>query len=398
MAGKGGEAGRFLALDGLRGVFALAIVLFHLRFATHFFGWPGLRDAYLAVDFFFVLSGFVIAHAYWDRLADGASTARFLIRRVGRIWPLHVAVLLALVVLEVVRAGLGDTAFDGETSGVALAANLVLVQAWGPLPIATWNVPAWSISAELFAYILFAVVSLLAPTQRVLLSALIAVISAVVLMVFAPDMDQAATLALPRVGYGFFAGVLVLAAWRHSGGLPGLSPRLASGLELALVVVTLGYIAMVQRGVLGFAAPLLFAVAIYVFAAGRGVVSRLLSSRPLQFLGRVSFSVYLLHFLINAGIGMAAALAERITGMQLRAEASAIYGVALPPERANWLLVDLGGPWVNDVASIAYVAALLALSALSWRFIEQPGQKLFGRLAQRVGQPRGEAVLPRTVS
>ena len=94
---------RFAALDGLRGVSAIAVVLFHLPLAMHAYGSPLVREAYIFVDFFFVLSGFVIAHAYAARIETVASVGDFLLRRVARRWPLHLATLAGLVVLECAR-------------------------------------------------------------------------------------------------------------------------------------------------------------------------------------------------------------------------------------------------------------------------------------------------------
>src|SRR5690606_39116617 len=114
---------RFAALDGLRGISAVAVAFFHLPLAFHLFGSPLVREAYIFVDFFFVLSGFVIAHAYGARLTGGAELGDFLVRRIGRLWPLHLATLGALVALEAIRYLLAARfgfevrpPFAGETS------------------------------------------------------------------------------------------------------------------------------------------------------------------------------------------------------------------------------------------------------------------------------------------
>src|SRR5258708_27828356 len=94
---------RFQALDGWRGIAALLVALYHSPFYGHLYGVPLVRNAYLFVDLFFVLSGFVISHAYADRLADGKSVLVFLIRRFGRLWPLHTAVLAAFIRIELLQ-------------------------------------------------------------------------------------------------------------------------------------------------------------------------------------------------------------------------------------------------------------------------------------------------------
>ena len=64
---------RFHSLDGWRGVAALFVSLYHLSFFNHIYGWEFLRNSYLFVDFFFVLSGFVITHAYQNKISDKQS-------------------------------------------------------------------------------------------------------------------------------------------------------------------------------------------------------------------------------------------------------------------------------------------------------------------------------------
>ncbi len=376
---------RFHTLDGLRGVFALVVVLYHLPFATHLFANPLVRDGYLAVDFFFVLSGFVIAFAYGDRLQTAEAAGNFVVRRLGRIWPLHAVMLAALLLLELVKLvalGGGD-AFTGESDPVAFVASLALVQAWGIYDAPTWNVPSWSISAELLAYLGFAVISLVAPRRSEVLALVIAAASAAGLLLLAGDMDQAGHLAPLRVGFGFFAGVVVYAAYRRWPSPQQWSFGLASLIEVAVLGAVIGYFALVQRGQLGLVAPLLFAVAIYVYAGGRGVVSSVLASAPLQFVGKVSFSIYLVHFVINAGLSAVAQLGERVLGGSLRDTAATIFGPAVPIERGDWLLINLGSLWANDALAVAYVAVLLLVASLTYQWIERPGQQLFARLTPR---------------
>ncbi len=107
MSGERGSASgshRFGVLDGWRGIAALAVALYHFRFYSHIGLSSFLLSAYLFVDFFLVLSGFVIAYTYGDRLARWGDVAEFAIRRFGRLWPLHAAVLMMLLLLELLRA------------------------------------------------------------------------------------------------------------------------------------------------------------------------------------------------------------------------------------------------------------------------------------------------------
>src|SRR5687768_5675625 len=83
---------RFIALDSLRGIAAVGVMLFHMGNIGWLGGFHAIQNGWLLVDFFFVLSGFVIAASYGERLAQGYSVGKFMALRFGRVVPLHAAV------------------------------------------------------------------------------------------------------------------------------------------------------------------------------------------------------------------------------------------------------------------------------------------------------------------
>ena len=94
---------RFVALDGWRGVCASLVALFHMPTGSHLGQLLPVQNAWLFVDFFFVLSGFVISHAAEGRLWRPGENSRFLLKRFARLWPLHAVMLGAMVLLEAAR-------------------------------------------------------------------------------------------------------------------------------------------------------------------------------------------------------------------------------------------------------------------------------------------------------
>ena len=132
---------RYVALDGLRGAAALLIVLYHVRWTSHLSGSLFVKNSYLAVDLFFILSGFVISWAYRERVKSPSDAARFLIVRLFRVYPLHLATLLALVAFETLKlisvhkgGNVPDQMpFTGGNSVSGLLANVFLAQSWGVL-------------------------------------------------------------------------------------------------------------------------------------------------------------------------------------------------------------------------------------------------------------------------
>ncbi len=376
-------ASRFRALDGWRGICALLVVLHHIEIHGWLYWQPLVRNGWLFVDFFFVLSGFVIAHAYGEKLVDGPRIKDFVLRRLGRLWPLHIVMLCALIALELAHLVLAQThpiagdraAFLADRSPFAILTNVFLVQAMGLHGYETWNGPAWSISCEFYTYLVFAAVCFLTVRRgpRLVVSALLAVLGLLVLARFSDyGMRETFHWAIFRCFYGFFVGVLSYEAWRR-----GASHLFAGRTwpELAALVVAAIFL-IVAPGIrpLEYLAPLLFAVVVLVFANEGGAISRAMTIRPAAALGRWSYSIYMVHTFVIASLF------------------SVLHVVELKVHR-TWLIhqaggnaaIDLGSAFANDLLMLGFVAATIGLSAVTYRFVEVPGQALFARL--RLARP-----------
>lgn len=379
---------RFAVLDGWRGICALVVALHHLHANGSFFALPFVRGAWLFVDFFFVLSGFVIAHAYGKRLNAPRDVGPFVMRRLARLWPLHAAVLGALVGLEAAKAaamawtGIGaqNPPFQGETGLAALASNLLLIHALGLHDGATWNFPSWSISTEFWTYQAFALLCLARRQRDVAALLVVAGVAAAVVALRSPEwLHTIADYGLFRCVFGFFLGAAVHRL---------LTPRLhrplacATGLELAAVASVAVFVALCPTPTaLSMAAPVVFAAAIAVFAFAQGGVSRLLLTAPAQALGRWSYSIYMVHTLVLVALGRAVTLAEARLGQELTSPLE-VNGVTR-------VLLELGPTWVNDLAAIVYLAAVVALSAATWRWIERPALAWSASVTTRAASDSG---------
>jgi peptidoglycan/LPS O-acetylase OafA/YrhL len=208
----------FLTLDGLRGVAAVFVAMRH----TAFFHDLGIHGGYLAVDLFFVLSGFVIAHAYEKRLAAGLAGGRFIVLRYLRLWPVY-AVGAALGLVSALCHGLPgrDNMSPAE---VARVAPLALAMLPGPhirpmlYPV---NSVAWSLALELLINLAYAFTWRWLRDLRVL-CAVIAVSAAALVwaVVWFGKADVGFTWTnawggLPRVAFSFSAGLLIYRLWRR---------------------------------------------------------------------------------------------------------------------------------------------------------------------------------------
>lgn len=283
------RAGHIVALDSLRGIAALSVAVYHL---TAGYSLPALRQvgpfasADLWVPFFFLLSGFVMAYSYGERLlADGRAAGSYLWRRVARIYPLHLATLLLGVGLALATGrAITET---GRYSWEALWSNLFLLQAV-TVDYRSWNYPAWSISAEMVAYLSLPLI--IGPIARCR-----AGLPLMLGLLMAPALFADALAALPHDGAVatatlLFAAGVALWSW--------LRERDASGDGLGFLALGLLLAAMWARLDLTWHLPI-FALVIAACATNRGRLARLLSARPLIWLGERSYAVYMSHALVE---------------------------------------------------------------------------------------------------
>ena len=225
---------KFQTLDGLRGLAAAAVVMFHLH---HYFPaiWRPV-SAYLAVDLFFALSGFVLAEAYSRKLDEGLSFGGFMRKRLLRLWPLYALGLVVAVLTLGTRVALGQAPAQDLTPILPAALMLPWPSSDGPLyPL---NIAAWSLFFELIANALMVLtwrwLSRTVLTTIVALSAVGLAASALAYgsLDFGFTLDGAPT-ALARVMFSFFLGVLI---WRAKPVAPRISPWVPV-LGLALILV-----------------------------------------------------------------------------------------------------------------------------------------------------------------
>jgi peptidoglycan/LPS O-acetylase OafA/YrhL len=197
---------RFVALDGLRGLAALFVLLFHVRETTPI-RWLA-PHGYLAVDFFFVLSGFVIAHAYRGALSRGAlSPGQFIVRRFIRLWP-AAAIGTLLGVFPVL---VGQVPLDVGDLPKFVALGLVLIPSIGTgrefFPL---NPPHWSLFDEIAANAGYALGAFRLRLRALAAVTLLAGVLTVWLLV---TNDGAQYAGAQRVAYPYLAGTLAYECW-----------------------------------------------------------------------------------------------------------------------------------------------------------------------------------------
>lgn len=373
MASASTSSQRFDALDSLRGICALLVVFYHFH-ATGVIGQLAVvRNGWLFVDFFFVLSGFVIAHSYQQRLAmRQVSVGRFMWLRWARVYPAHLAVLTAFLLAELALAAFGPMgltereAFTGQRSPDTLLSNLLLLQSLGLDGRLSWNGPAWSISAEFWTYLAFALLFIATGRRATWAAGVLSLLALAALVSFHPgSIDATWNGGVLRCIFGFGLGILVYAAHMRRQARPGTAG------EIAAAIITLLTVAYVS-GPLTFLAPVVFAGAIWVMASESGALSRALRTPLPRFLGAISYSTYMVHIFVQARLGDVLTLA----GLPVRADAE------------GRTLVDLPAPY-GDVLTLAMALLVVLTAWLSYRWVEVPAREWSRRIAgRRIAGPR----------
>ena len=348
-------------LTGLRGIAAWWVCLHHYREVLPTTGMVGhllqmtTAYGYLAVDLFFILSGFVIHLSYgpmftylnWEKIRY------FAVARFARIYPLYIVITCLFLANPIAILLFSRSVETGPRYDIRyFLLSLVLAQNWGFTREIAWNGAAWSISTELVAYLIFPALSIcIAKFLQRQVSTLTAILATLLCIAAFFDYMSADTLGsdiahlgLTRCLLEFGVGMLISRLYQFRGP-PG------SLFQTTLVVAsTLGIITLMATNVPDYyILPAAFSALIFSFTRPQGWVVTLLGGPFLVFLGEISYAVYLVHSLVKDWI--------------------------------NFLLVRQGIPlWLPGIAYVTLVA--LSAVALHW-FVELPARYSVLRWASR---------------
>lgn len=354
------------ALTSLRFPAALLVMLFHYSLYLHLRPlpvWPVVERGYVAVDFFFILSGFILAHVYGRQMVErrSASAAQFVRRRFARIYPLHLMLLLCFTLLFWVAADTGlslDGLVDGSVRDFVL--HLALLQATGLSNDYFFNYPSWSISAEWFAYLTFPFLAWLLLRPKV--SPLPVLGGAVLLYLLfweaSPHVfgKRLTILAFEGGIFRILPEFLLGIALYRLGCTVEVRPRWRRPLFYGALLLTL---ALFRVSRLELLLPLAFGLLIFATAElARGNIRTLLDHPRLVYLGEVSYSVYLVHILV--------------------------FILIFAPLRQIWGEPVVLGAWAYPIMLTGAVVTVLVAIA-TYHLIELPGRSFVaGRREKRL--------------
>lgn len=357
----------FPLLDGLRGIAAVAVLLFHAQQILS--DQVSTTSAYLAVDFFFILSGFVVCAAYGQRLDHGLSWGRFMTIRMIRLWPmLVIGAVLGGLVWTVNRfsestplAAMGEGGFVTISAALLLPAGLLLgLQAY---PVVN---PIWSLFFEIVANALYALRQRLFRAMWVPGAILCALVLAVTgcfygsIATFGFNDPAAFLLGLPRVIVPFSLGVFLYRKkiHLHFASVPAwLPPLVLMGTFMVCIPDAQPFVP--DQWPFDLAATLIIFPAIVAAAAGcrMGRGTQLASIA-----GELSYPAYLVHQPILRGMHAA----------------SRLLHLAVPV----WIMTALA------------IAVTIAVSWLLLQFIDKPARRALDRRFLRDRQQREVLLQP----
>ena len=315
---------------------------------------PVVANGDKGVDLFFILSGFILAYNYAEKMRsfELAESGRFLLLRLARVYPVHVFAQAVWIGFLLLNLAVHHMQFPpGSYNAWAFVANLLLIQAWSVPMHMSWNYPAWSVSLEWLAYLQFPFLAIGISRLRSK-AAVVAVIC--LLALSAPAFSGQPFFHFVRIESEFTCGILMYWLYREGFGGHVNWGRVATLSAIASLCMV--------YWLTWFVFPL-FVVLLYSLAMARGgLVTRALSSRAANYWGRASYSLYMMH----------------------AAVISALH-VIVPPQRFSG-----SGYAVRALILMLYPTCAAAVAAATLHWIEEPGRKAIRNLTRPTHRPQTE--------
>jgi peptidoglycan/LPS O-acetylase OafA/YrhL len=296
------------ALTGIRGVAALWVVLHHALIAYPFlsvfsFIHNFLQKGWLGVDLFFILSGFVISYVHQEDFSTLPSykVKTFLLLRLSRIYPAHLTTLLSLIpIVYLAQVTFHYHSTIDQFSVSQFFYSLFLLNGWGFNASDGWNIPSWSVSSEWFAYLCFPFIAFFLCRLKTAKSYFVLIVLVyLVLFLLAIVLNDANKfmlswhLILIRVSSEFLIGCCLFNLNRLSEPSDTKDSMVLISLFVMGILCILS-IAPILDGVI----IMTFTVLIYGLSKAGPITTKLFANRTMLYLGKISYSIYLTHYIV----------------------------------------------------------------------------------------------------
>ena len=296
---------KLLCLETLRGFAAISVAFYHFRVNSHFNN-DFFLNAWLMVDFFFVLSGFVIALNYQNKIINYNHFITFQYKRFLRLYPLHIIMLIAFMFIEFLKYAaefsyglVGTTAAFSLNNFYSFILNFFLLQNW-VLQDLTFNAPSWSISAEFYTYAIFGLIALKfknSTSKLILFSIILTFFAGFILLNVGMGTSNIAGPA--RCIFSFFIGVISFNLYKRFNLQESLSSSFLSIAMLVLSIVLVIFLGNEKNGIV-ILMPVIFSITLLATVSTKQstILIKTLSNPSLVYLGSISYGIYMIHFFI----------------------------------------------------------------------------------------------------
>jgi peptidoglycan/LPS O-acetylase OafA/YrhL len=337
-----------------------------------------IEKGYLMVDLFFIMSGFIMRHVYAASFADKITETncrRFIVARFARIYPLHLFTLFVLILMTYISGN-----WNPVNDPHAILTNVFMLQSMGLERLSTWNRPSWSLSAEWAAYMVFPILALFMSRKKRLSRLVLPIGIAIayfslVYLIPPAGIGNADRLVLHKLDvtydYGYIRGIAGFTLGMLCYGLY-LDDRIRAFLSkdtAAVILIATALIGM-HLGINDLFLILPFAGITGCFAANSGYIHKICNTGALQFLGKVSYSIYLVQWIAT----------DLFTAGFRRFHLNVVFFPRVgPPSFLERLAVTL-----------LFLFFLVLLSGFSYNIIENPCRNFINRTFIKTSRPAAQ--------
>jgi len=293
---------RYIVLDSFRGLLAFIVAIYHYKSAGPISDFLLIQKGHHFVDFFFVLSGFIIYHNY-SNLESGSQQLIFMKNRLFRLYPLHIIMLFLFLLMECMKFllfnyGLFKSPVFERNNLTSFIVNLFFLQSFNITSI-SWNYPSWSISAEMVAYLVFCLLAVhiknINNYYRVPAFLLISTLSLILVRIITGsfDIEITSNFSMFRCMFGFYLGCAVYELHKKINILnfKPIGYTLVETIALSISLLSTMYLAEDYN----FLLPVIYSLTIFIFALEKGIFSNFLSHNLFITVGKYSYSIYMTH-------------------------------------------------------------------------------------------------------
>ena len=294
---------KILYLESLRGLAAILVALFHFRDSSKslIIDNQFIQNGWVMVDFFFVLSGFVIAYTYSEKILSFRNLINFQIRRFLRLYPLHLFTLFLMLGLEFLQLikefitkQTGEGAAFSYNDPISFFHNIFLTQAIFNNKL-TFNNPSWSISTEFITYFIYAIIILFIKNTKYILIISLMIILFSGYFIF-NELNVVNEFAILRCIHSFFLGTIASYIFKNTN--IKINNIISYGFFL-LTIISIFFLKSLPPIIF----PIIFLFLILTLLKSEdNIMKQFLSHKILIFFGKISYGIYMTHYFVWVSI------------------------------------------------------------------------------------------------